>query len=171
QFVPKYYRHRSDSEDIVKLRIYWHAYDVRFVNQMIQGSRHPALEWVQVVNTVLISICSFDEPEIEYHVEILIRMNYHSWTSGDSVSSPGLKYLKLDLCNENFGKERDLEVVILTPSLVEFWIKALDKINGPKEGPKLDESEDAEKKNVELKEKFEGLCKLIRDFLGDKAMK
>ncbi|KAF9589916.1 hypothetical protein IFM89_029532 [Coptis chinensis] len=37
------------------------------------------------------------------------------------------------------------------------------------EGLKLDEREDEKKKKAELKEKFEGLCTLIKDVVGDKV--
>ena len=40
-----------------------------------------------------------------------------------------------------------------------------------KEGLKLEETEDEKKKQEELKEKFEGLCKVIKDVLGDKVEK
>ncbi|EOA19766.1 hypothetical protein CARUB_v100035112mg, partial [Capsella rubella] len=36
---------------------------------------------------------------------------------------------------------------------------------------KLEETEDEKKKKEELKEKFEGLCKVIKDVLGDKVEK
>jgi len=44
-------------------------------------------------------------------------------------------------------------------------------VSATKEGLKLDESEDEKKKQEELKEKFEGLCKVIKDVLGDKVEK
>uniref|UniRef100_A0A6N2LF82 Uncharacterized protein n=1 Tax=Salix viminalis TaxID=40686 RepID=A0A6N2LF82_SALVM len=40
-----------------------------------------------------------------------------------------------------------------------------------KEGLRIDETEDEKKKKEELKEKFEGLCKVIKDVLGDKVEK
>ena len=38
-------------------------------------------------------------------------------------------------------------------------------VSATKEGMKLDESEDEKKKKEELKEKFEGLCHVIKDVL------
>ncbi|KAG5384834.1 hypothetical protein IGI04_036304 [Brassica rapa subsp. trilocularis] len=53
--------------------------------------------------------------------------------------------------------------------LKEFEGKKL--VSATKEGLKLEESEDEKKKKEELKEKFEGLCKVIKDVLGDKVEK
>ncbi|PHT52725.1 Heat shock protein 81-3 [Capsicum baccatum] len=44
-------------------------------------------------------------------------------------------------------------------------------VSATKEGLKLDETEDEKKKHEELKAKFEGLCKVIKDVLGDKVEK
>jgi molecular chaperone HtpG len=44
-------------------------------------------------------------------------------------------------------------------------------VSATKEGLKLDESEDEKKRKEELKEKFEGLCKVIKEVLGDKVEK
>ena len=43
-------------------------------------------------------------------------------------------------------------------------------VSSTKEGLKL-ESEDEKKRKEALKEKFEGLCKVIKDVLGDKVEK
>ncbi|KAL6277129.1 hypothetical protein ACE6H2_020730 [Prunus campanulata] len=51
----------------------------------------------------------------------------------------------------------------------EFEDKKL--VLAAKEGLKLDESEDEAKKKEELKEKFEGLCKVVKDVLGDRVEK
>ncbi|XP_021801150.1 heat shock protein 81-1-like, partial [Prunus avium] len=51
----------------------------------------------------------------------------------------------------------------------EFEGKKL--VSAAKEGLKLDESEDEAKKKEELKEKFEGLCKVVKDVLGDRVEK
>ncbi|XP_021828965.1 heat shock protein 81-1-like, partial [Prunus avium] len=51
----------------------------------------------------------------------------------------------------------------------EFEGKKL--VSATKEGLKLDESEDEAKKKEELKEKFEGLCKVVKDVLGDRVEK
>jgi molecular chaperone HtpG len=53
--------------------------------------------------------------------------------------------------------------------LKEFEGKKL--VSATKEGLKLDESEDEKKRKEELKEKFEGLCKVIKEVLGDKVEK
>uniref|UniRef100_A0A6N2MNM7 Uncharacterized protein n=1 Tax=Salix viminalis TaxID=40686 RepID=A0A6N2MNM7_SALVM len=53
--------------------------------------------------------------------------------------------------------------------LKEFEGKKL--VSATKEGLRIDETEDEKKKKEELKEKFEGLCKVIKDVLGDKVEK
>jgi molecular chaperone HtpG len=53
--------------------------------------------------------------------------------------------------------------------LKEFEGKKL--VSATKEGLKLEETDDEKKKQEELKEKFEGLCKVIKDVLGDKVEK
>jgi len=53
--------------------------------------------------------------------------------------------------------------------LKEFEGKKL--VSATKEGLKLDESEDEKKKKEELKEKFEDLCKVIKEVLGDRVEK
>ncbi|KAG6790843.1 hypothetical protein POTOM_007012 [Populus tomentosa] len=44
-------------------------------------------------------------------------------------------------------------------------------VSATMEGLKLDETEDEKQKQEELKQKFEGLCKVIKDVLGDKVEK
>ncbi|MCL7026926.1 hypothetical protein MKW94_013569 [Papaver nudicaule] len=44
-------------------------------------------------------------------------------------------------------------------------------VSATKEGLKLEESEDEKKKAYKLKEKFEGLCKVIKEVLGDRVEK
>nr|ABK21939.1 unknown [Picea sitchensis] len=44
-------------------------------------------------------------------------------------------------------------------------------VSATKEGLKLEESEDEKKKKDELKTLFDGLCKVIKDILGDKVEK
>jgi molecular chaperone HtpG len=53
--------------------------------------------------------------------------------------------------------------------LKEFEGKKL--VSATKEGLKLEETEDEKQKQEELKQKFEGLCKVIKDVLGDKVEK
>ncbi|KAL6543061.1 Heat shock cognate protein 80 [Orobanche hederae] len=73
-------------------------------------------------------------------------------------------------------KKRGYEVLYMVDAIDEYAIGQLKEFEGKKlvsatkEGLKLDESED-EKKKEELKAKFEGLCKVIKDVLGDKVEK
>uniref|UniRef100_A0A6M2FB64 Uncharacterized protein n=1 Tax=Populus davidiana TaxID=266767 RepID=A0A6M2FB64_9ROSI len=53
--------------------------------------------------------------------------------------------------------------------LKEFEFKKL--VSGTKEGLKLDQTEDEKKWQEELKQNLEGLCKVIKDVLGDKVEK
>ncbi|MFS7916549.1 Heat shock protein 83 [Helianthus anomalus] len=53
--------------------------------------------------------------------------------------------------------------------LKEFEGKKL--VSATKEGLKLDETEDEKAKQEELKTKFEGLCKVMKDVLGDRVEK
>jgi len=53
--------------------------------------------------------------------------------------------------------------------LKEFEGKKL--VSATKEGLKLDDSEEEKKRKEELKEKFEGLCKVIKEVLGDRVEK
>ncbi|KMZ63287.1 hypothetical protein ZOSMA_41G01310 [Zostera marina] len=74
--------------------------------------------------------------------------------------------LGVDFFDDKLG---DLCMQWLEDKLKEFEGKKL--VSATKEGLKLDESED-EKKNAEkLKEKFEDLCKVIKDVLGDRVEK
>lgn len=59
----------------------------------------------------------------------------------------------------------------------EYAVQQLKEYDGKKlvsvtkEGLKLDETEDEKKKQEEVKAQFEGLCKLMKDILGDKVEK
>merc|ERR1712195_19250 len=74
-------------------------------------------------------------------------------------------------------KKRGLEVLYLTDPIDEYMVQQLKEYEGKKlvsvtkEGLDFDESEDEKKKQEELKAKFEPLCKLIKDVLGDKVEK
>ncbi|KAL3614837.1 Heat shock cognate protein 80 [Castilleja foliolosa] len=74
-------------------------------------------------------------------------------------------------------KKKGIEVLYMVDAIDEYAIGQLKEFEGKKlvsatkEGLKLDESEDEKKKKEELKEKFEGLCKVIKDVLGDKVEK
>ncbi|CAF2137575.1 heat shock protein 90-2 [Brassica rapa] len=74
-------------------------------------------------------------------------------------------------------KKKGYEVLYMVDAIDEYAIGQLKEFEGKKlvsatkEGLKLDESEDEKKKKEELKEKFEALCKVIKDVLGDKVEK
>merc|ERR1719240_2124858 len=74
-------------------------------------------------------------------------------------------------------KKRGLEVLYLTDPIDEYMVQQLKEYDGKKlvsctkEGLELDETEDEKKKQEELKAKFEPLCKLVKDVLGDKIEK
>ncbi|PIA57865.1 hypothetical protein AQUCO_00500051v1 [Aquilegia coerulea] len=74
-------------------------------------------------------------------------------------------------------KKKGYEVIYMVDAIDEYAIGQLKEFEGKKlvsatkEGLKLGESEDEKKKQEALKEKFEGLCKVIKDVLGDKVEK
>ncbi|GLT26401.1 hypothetical protein SLA2020_014700 [Shorea laevis] len=74
-------------------------------------------------------------------------------------------------------KKRGYEVLFMVDAIDEYAVGQLKEfegkklVNATKEGLKLDDSEDEKKKKEDLKEKFEGLCKVIKDVLGDKVEK
>uniref|UniRef100_A0A8R7UHA5 Histidine kinase/HSP90-like ATPase domain-containing protein n=1 Tax=Triticum urartu TaxID=4572 RepID=A0A8R7UHA5_TRIUA len=74
-------------------------------------------------------------------------------------------------------KKKGYEVIYMVDAIDEYAIGQLKEFEGKKlvsatkEGLKLDESEDEKKKQEELKEKFEGLCNVIKEVLGDKVEK
>lgn len=69
------------------------------------------------------------------------------------------------------------EVLYMVDAIDEYAVGQLKEFEGKKlvsatkEGLKLDESEDEKKKKEDLQQKFEGLCKVIKDVLGDKVEK
>ncbi|KAH0997803.1 hypothetical protein GBA52_021667 [Prunus armeniaca] len=74
-------------------------------------------------------------------------------------------------------KKKGYEVLFMVDAIDEYAVGQLKEFEGKKlvsatkEGLKLDESEDEAKKKEELKEKFEGLCKVVKDVLGDRVEK
>ena len=74
-------------------------------------------------------------------------------------------------------KKRGFEVLYLVDPIDEYMVQQLKDYDGKKlvsctkEGLELDSTEDEKKKQEELKAKFEPLCKLIKDVLGDKIEK
>jgi len=74
-------------------------------------------------------------------------------------------------------KKRGLEVLFMTDPIDEYAVQQLKEYDGKKlvcctkEGLKLDETEDEQKKKEEIKATFEALCRLMKDILGDKVEK
>ncbi|KAJ8641268.1 hypothetical protein MRB53_017962 [Persea americana] len=74
-------------------------------------------------------------------------------------------------------KKKGYEVLFMVDAIDEYAVGQLKEFEGKKlvsatkEGLKIDESEDEKKKKETLMEKFEGLCKVIKDILGDKVEK
>ncbi|KAK8481589.1 hypothetical protein V6N12_008196 [Hibiscus sabdariffa] len=69
------------------------------------------------------------------------------------------------------------EVLYMVDVIDEYVIRQLKEFEGKKlvsttkKGLKLDESEDEKRRREALKDKFAGLCKVIKDVLGDKVEK
>jgi len=74
-------------------------------------------------------------------------------------------------------KKKGYEVLYMVDAIDEYAIGQLKEFEGKKlvsatkEGLKLDDSEEEKKRKEELKEKFEGLCKVIKEVLGDRVEK
>ena len=74
-------------------------------------------------------------------------------------------------------KKKDLEVLYMTDPIDEYVIQQLKDYEGKKlrnctkEGLEFEESEDEKKRKEELKTAYEGLCKHIKEVLGDKIEK
>jgi molecular chaperone HtpG len=74
-------------------------------------------------------------------------------------------------------KKRGYEVLFMVDPIDEYAVQQLKEFDGKKlksctkEGLDLEEGEEEKKKHEELKAQYEGLCKLIKDVLGDKVEK
>jgi len=74
-------------------------------------------------------------------------------------------------------KKKGFEVLLMVDPIDEYAMQQLKEFDGKKlvcitkEGLKIDETEDEKKKFEEQKAKFENLCKVVKDVLGDKVEK
>jgi molecular chaperone HtpG len=74
-------------------------------------------------------------------------------------------------------KKKGLEVLFMTDPIDEYAVQQLKEYDGKKlvcctkEGLKLEETEDEKKEKEEVKAQFEGLCRVMKDILGDKVEK
>eukprot|EP00250_Pteridium_aquilinum_P035143 c8701_g1_i1 orf=248-2359(-) len=123
-------------------------------------------------------------------------LRYHSTKSGDEMTSlkdyvtrmkdgqSDIYYItgesKKAVENSPFLeklRKKGYEVLYMVDAIDEYAIGQLKEFDGKKlisatkEGLKLDDSEDEKKKKEELKSKFEPLCKVVKDILGDKVEK
>ncbi|KAJ7528635.1 hypothetical protein O6H91_15G011600 [Diphasiastrum complanatum] len=129
-------------------------------------------------------------------VKLADLLRYHSTKSGDEMTSlkdyvtrmkEGQKDIfyitgesKKAVENSPFLeklKRKGYEVLFMVDAIDEYAVGQLKEYDGKKlvsatkEGLKLDESEDDIKKKEEKKAKFESLCKVIKDILGEKVEK
>jgi len=74
-------------------------------------------------------------------------------------------------------KKKGLEVLFMTDPIDEYAVQQLKEYDGKKlvcctkEGLQLEETEDEKKEKEEVKAQFEGLCRVMKDILGDKVEK
>jgi molecular chaperone HtpG len=74
-------------------------------------------------------------------------------------------------------KKKGLEVLFMCDPIDEYAVQQLKEYDGKKlvcctkEGLQLEESEDEKKDKEEIKAQFEGLCRVMKDILGDKVEK
>jgi molecular chaperone HtpG len=74
-------------------------------------------------------------------------------------------------------KKKGYEVIFMVDPIDEYSVQQLKEFDGKKlrsctkEGLELEETEEEKKQKEEEKAQFEGLCKLIKDVLGDKVEK
>lgn len=74
-------------------------------------------------------------------------------------------------------KKRDIEVIYMVDPIDEYVIQQLKEFDGhkirncSKEGLELDETEEEKRRREEQKASYEGLCKLMKEVLGDKVEK
>ncbi|XP_019196616.1 PREDICTED: heat shock cognate protein 80-like [Ipomoea nil] len=74
-------------------------------------------------------------------------------------------------------KKKGYEVLYMVDAIDEYAVGQLKEFEGKKllsatkEGLKFEESEEEKKRKEDLKAKFEGLCKVVKDVLGDKVEK
>jgi len=123
-------------------------------------------------------------------------LRYHSTKSGEEMTSlkdyitrmkEGQKDIyfitgenKKSLENSPFLeklKKKGYEVLYMTDPIDEYAMQQLKEFDGKKmnnitkEGLKIDETEEEKKQAEERKVQFEGLCKIIKEVLGDKVEK
>merc|ERR1719436_356836 len=124
------------------------------------------------------------------------HLRYHSSASGDEMCSLAdyvsrMKENQKDIyyitgeskdvvCTSSFVerlKKRGLEVIYMTEPIDEYVVQQLKEFDGKnlvsvtKEGLELPEDEEEKKKMEADKEKFEGLCKVMKDILDKKVEK
>merc|ERR1712164_10217 len=74
-------------------------------------------------------------------------------------------------------KKRNYEVLFMTDPIDEYCVQQLKEYDGKKlvsvtkEGLKFEETEEEKKKKEETVAEYEGLCKLVKEILGDKVEK
>jgi len=74
-------------------------------------------------------------------------------------------------------KKKGLEVLFMVDPIDEYAVQQLKEYDGKKlvsctkEGLELEETEDEKKQKEEIKAQFEGLCRVMKDILGDKVEK